>query len=290
MSSVPKKPAVSVIVPTRNERDNVCEVAERISLALNHVNDWELIFVDDSDDDTPARIRSIRDDLPIHLMHRPPGERAGGLGGAVVAGFSQAAGNILAVMDSDLQHPPELVATLAAAVRLGMADIVVASRFVPGASASGLAGWSRHLVAYVSRQAAHFAVPRSRGVRDPLSGFFALRADVVSGRQIHSDGFKVLLDILAQGAWTTALEIPFVMECRNAGSSKADIREGWKFGHQLLRFRLMSIHPQTTSRFEPWSKDSSQRIPSHIMTNTERAGVLDAGGMIEHSMYTASSN
>jgi glycosyltransferase involved in cell wall biosynthesis len=42
---------------------------------------WELIFVDDSDDETPDRIRSlIHDTSVVKLIHRLPGERQGGFG------------------------------------------------------------------------------------------------------------------------------------------------------------------------------------------------------------------
>lgn len=70
----------------------------------------------DSDDETPERIRALRSvDLPVVLMHRPTGQRRGGLSGAVVEGFSAALGEILVVMDGDLQHPPEVLPSLAVA-------------------------------------------------------------------------------------------------------------------------------------------------------------------------------
>ena len=227
-------------MPTRNEQGIVEELGVRTASALGRDLEWQLIFVDDSDDDTPTRIRLIQERMPVELVHPPPAERSGGLGGAVLYGFTVATGEILVVMDGDLQHPPELAAMLAAAVQLRLADVVIASRFVPGASAGGLSSDARRIVTSLTRRATHIAVPRSRGVRDPLSGFFAIRSNVVSSTEVRSHGFKVLLDVLAPGCWSTALEIPFVFGTRMSGTSKADLREGLRFAHQLLRPRVRS--------------------------------------------------
>src|SRR5688572_27155623 len=106
----------------------------------------EIIFVDDSVDETPDVIRDVAAlaDVPIRLIHRDEAE--GGLGGAVVVGYREAAADICLVMDADLQHPPEKVPELVARFNEGDVDVVVASRYVGGGSASGLADRSRVLV------------------------------------------------------------------------------------------------------------------------------------------------
>lgn len=68
---------------------------------------------------------------------------------------------------------------------------MIASRSVSGASPEGRSRLLRHLVTEAPRQAAHLAEPRSRRIRDPLSGFFALRPDVLATGPDRSDGFKV---------------------------------------------------------------------------------------------------
>ena len=104
---------VSVIVPTRNEAGNIRVLAERVAASLSGAGfNWEVIFVDDSDDDTPRRIEALEDALRVTLLHRPLGRRPGGLSGAVVEGFLHARGDVLVVMDGDLQHPPEAVPLL----------------------------------------------------------------------------------------------------------------------------------------------------------------------------------
>ena len=133
------------------ERSTQCRgVGPRLKRALLSSGlDWELVFVDDSDDSTCATIRQAMLANPeICLVHRVPGERQGGLGGAVSAGFEVASGEVVAVMDADLQHPPEVLAAVIAPVLSGEAGLVAGNRYAWAGGSSGLSGWSRHLVSW----------------------------------------------------------------------------------------------------------------------------------------------
>src|ERR1700704_3754875 len=111
-------PALSVIVPTRHEATNVVEFHQQVIQALGAGTDWELLFVNDSDDETPRVIESLcRDDPRVRLCHRSAEGREGGLGGAVTRGFTLMRGAVVVVMDADLQHPPKLIPDLHTAVR-----------------------------------------------------------------------------------------------------------------------------------------------------------------------------
>ena len=127
-----RAPALSVIVPTRNEVGNIEPFLARLQDALASI-DAEVLVVDDSDDATPELARQVaaRSALPIRVHARPPGQRPGGLGGAVHVGFSEALAPVCVVMDADLQHPPELLETLLGVSRTA-ADFVIASRYVDG--------------------------------------------------------------------------------------------------------------------------------------------------------------
>jgi dolichol-phosphate mannosyltransferase len=121
---------VSIIVPTRNEAGNVAELLRRIDQGAADLR-VETLFVDDSDDETPQRVLEAGAlvERPVRLLHRAPGDRADGLGGAVVKGLAAARAPWVVVMDGDLQHPPELVPQLLRAASQTQADIVVASRY-----------------------------------------------------------------------------------------------------------------------------------------------------------------
>ena len=107
------QPGLSVIVPTRNEAGNIEQLVSRLERAMPDVA-LEIVFVDDSDDETVAAIKATQEHARsrILLIHRPPGERTDGLGGAVVIGLANAGAPWACVMDADLQHPPELVPRL----------------------------------------------------------------------------------------------------------------------------------------------------------------------------------
>ena len=131
--------AVSLIVPTRNEAENISELVVRLDRLPAGVL-GEVIFVDDSDDDTPAAIAYLAGsvDFSVAVIHREPGLRTGGLSGAVVEGIRRARGSWLGVMDADLQHPPEVLADLFATGESAGADIVCATRNVHGGGRDGL--------------------------------------------------------------------------------------------------------------------------------------------------------
>ena len=108
----PQVPPTTVIVPTRNESGNVRELLRRLVPSLPTGS--EVLFVDDSDDDTVQVIEAAAVGLPVRVRvhHREVDDRADGLGGAVRAGLEGAGCEWCVVMDADLQHPPELVPQL----------------------------------------------------------------------------------------------------------------------------------------------------------------------------------
>lgn len=235
--------AVSVIVPTFNEAPNVAELVARVGAAVQgRRRDVEIIFVDDSTDDTPAVIAAVAAaaPVPVRLIHRAVPE--GRLGGAVVAGIRAATGPWCVVMDGDLQHPPELIPVLVARGESSGADVVVASRYCGDGSADGLAGGLRRLVSSGSTLVTKSMFPRRlRNCSDPMTGFFALRRESVDLTDLRPRGFKILLELLARQQ-LRVVEEPFVFGERHAGRSKAGIAEGMRFLVQLaaLRFGRMS--------------------------------------------------
>jgi glycosyltransferase involved in cell wall biosynthesis len=230
---------ITVIVPTKNEAPNVEPLASKLAGVLGtlHSGRWELLFVDDSDDSTPEAIAHLG--APVRMLHREAGDRRGGLGGAVKEGFVAAGGDVLAVMDGDLQHPPETLPVLVAPVIAGEADLAVGSRYGPSAGhVTGLAGPWRRAVSIACRWLVHMAVPRSRPVEDPLSGLFALDRRVVEGVALSPDGFKILLEVLARGRWQSVRNVHYAFGRRHAGSSKANVRVGLSFVRHLLKLAI----------------------------------------------------
>ncbi|MEZ3160288.1 glycosyltransferase family 2 protein [Microbacterium sp. BWT-B31] len=234
---------LSIVVPTFNEAPNVAEFVRRIADAVRGI-DAEILFVDDSTDATPDVVREVAATaaLPIRLIHRD--ERTGGLGGAVIEGFAAAAADTCLVIDADLQHPPEKIPELLARFERGDVDVVVASRYAGGGTATGLADRTRVLVSKASTGLTRSMFPiRLRDVSDPMTGFFLVDRRVVDSAALRPRGFKILLEILARRPLRVA-EVPFDFAARHSGESKASLRQGIHFVTQLtaLRFGKMSLY------------------------------------------------
>jgi dolichol-phosphate mannosyltransferase len=232
---------LSVIVPTFNEGPNVAELVRRTTDAMaGHV--VEVIFVDDSTDDTPDVIRAVAANatIPVRLIHRD--DPVGGLGGAVVEGIKAAASDRCVVMDGDLQHPPEVIADLLARAERGDVDVVVASRYIAGGTSDGLANAVRTAVSRASTLLTKAMFPKKlHNCSDPMTGFFLVDRRALEVETLQPRGFKILLEILARKQMRIA-EVPFSFAARFAGESKASFSQGMRFLLQLtmLRFGRMS--------------------------------------------------
>jgi dolichol-phosphate mannosyltransferase len=233
-------PRVSIVVPTLNEADNVEPLLEALACALR-AHDVEVLFVDDSVDATPERIVACasRSPLRVRLIHRPEGERVGGLAGAVAAGIDAAAGDSVCVIDADLQHPPGVVPLLIAEAERSGADVVVGTRYTTDGAASGF-GPVRHAVSTAATLSTRVLFPRRLArVHDPMSGLFLVRRSAVETHRLRPRGFKILLEILVRARRRLVVaEVPYTFGVRRAGQSKAGAQVGLGFVVQLVELRL----------------------------------------------------
>ena len=226
---------LSVVVPTRNERENIGPLIQRLEAALSNLP-CELIFVDDSDDETPWVIRGLRSSLPVRVIERQGEERRGGLATAAVTGIERARGEYVCVLDADLQHPPEQVVTLLRQAQRTGADMVVATRYGAGGHLDGLGGWARKAASYLCKWLAQaLLLDRVRTVSDPLGGFFLVRRSLIHGVALRPIGYRTALEILARARPAKVVEVPYELSPRQAGRSKASVRQGVTFLLHLLR-------------------------------------------------------
>src|ERR671923_58376 len=229
-------PLLSIVVPTKNERDNVGRLVERLEAVFPTVA-MEIIFVDASTDATPKAIETLaqRCRHDVVLLRQTSDRRRGGLGGAVVQGLRAARAPWVCVMDADLQHPPELIAALLEEAESRDLDLVVASRYCDGGSAGGL-GWARAMASRSTTGVARLLFPRRlRHVTDPMSGFFLVRRDAIQLDTLRPRGFKILLELLIRHPALRCAEVSFTFGERRAGRSKATIREGLRYLSLLVR-------------------------------------------------------
>jgi glycosyltransferase involved in cell wall biosynthesis len=230
---------ISLVIPTRNEAGNIEPLLMRLHQALKGIA-TEIVFVDDSTDETPEVIRELQQRFPleIRLIARPPERRKNGLGGAVVEGFQTARGAWVAVMDADLQHPPEVLPKMLYKAKTTDSDLVMGSRLAPDGDASSL-GFKRMFISQTLAWVTKIAFPkRLRKVTDPLTGFFLTRKSALKMDELRPDGFKILLEILVSHPELKVAEVPIHFGHRNAGESKASVKETIKFFRGLFRLRL----------------------------------------------------
>ncbi|RLF84624.1 glycosyltransferase family 2 protein [Thermococci archaeon] len=206
---------ISIIIPTYNERENLEELFERVSRALED-RDFEIIIVDDdSPDKTWEKAEILGKIYPVRVIRRT---KEKGLSSAVIRGFEEVNGDIIVVMDADLQHPPEVIPKLIEAIEHG-ADISIASRYVKGGKVENWYWW-RKIISKGAIMVGRVALPKIRDIKDPVSGFFALKKGVIAKTDLNPVGFKILLEILIKGQYERVVEVPFTFGLRRAGESK----------------------------------------------------------------------
>ena len=225
--------SVSVIVPTYNESGNIKRVIERCEEAMAGI-EYELIVVDDDSPDGTWRVaKQVGADLDRVSVIRRQNER--GLGTAILRGFGRATKDFYAVLDADLQHPPELIPELLNHAT-EYVDIVIGSRYRKGGYVEN---WPliRHIVSHGAIGLTKLCIEDARGLDDPLSGFFLLRHSVVDTESLEPRGYKILLEILVKCEYSHVIEVPYEFHERQNGSSKLTIDSCRQFLAHLATLR-----------------------------------------------------
>lgn len=231
----------SVIVPAYREAPNIEPLAQRLFAAASSAG-WflELIIVDDnSRDGTEEIVRSLATRHDVRLIVR---EEERGLSSAVLAGFREARHEKLAVMDADLQHPPEVIPLLLEKLDDPNCDFVIATRYASTGTIP--ADWpiGRRIASKLSTLAARPLAPLS----DPMSGCFALTRSTLN-RAVRLDplGYKIALELYVKCGCCRPCEVPMQFAARRAGESKAGISEGVRFLRHLTRLYRFKIFGKT---------------------------------------------
>ena len=236
---------ISIVIPTYKEADSIQETIRRSAASLSQSGEeYELIVVDDESSDGTAELaEKLSAEFPVRVLRRV-GRR--GLATAVIDGWNIARGDVLGVIDADLQHPPEILKSLAVALRGDNADVAVASRYVQGGGTSDW-NWMRRFISWGATHLAATVLPLTLSeVSDPMSGMFVVRATAIAGEQLSPLGYKILLEVLAKGHIQKIVEVPYQFEERTRGSSKLGPRQYGEYVAHLLRLAW------STGQFAAW--------------------------------------
>lgn len=219
---------LSLVVPTYNEKDNVEKLVEEIGKVLKKEK-YEIIFIDVSSDGTDKILdKIISKNKQVRYEHNL---KLKGISKQVIRGFEISKGDILAVMDADLQHPPYLLEPMLK--EMENADIVIPSRFIKGGSDGGL-NLYRKLVSFVARQIGKIYLPNLRKISDLSSGIFMFKKDILNEKiKLNPIGWKIMLEVLEKSNYKKIIEIPYKFQPRNSGSSKMNKKVMKEYIEQL---------------------------------------------------------
>lgn len=228
----------SLVIPTYNEGKNIQGIVRILSQVLDGTipGEYELIVVDDNSPDRTWEIaQELMSEYPQLQVMRRVEER--GLSTAVIRGWQAARGEVLGVIDADLQHPPELLLKLWGEIQRG-GDLAVASRHVEG---GGVSEWSaiRRFLSRGAQTLGLIILPEVIGrVSDPMSGYFMVRRSCIAGRTLSPLGYKILIEVIARGRVPWIGEVGYVFQERQEGESKVTSKQYVDYLRHLVRLRF----------------------------------------------------
>ena len=227
----------SLIVPTYNESKNLAKLVEILTRLLNDYfgDSYELMIVDDDSPDLTWQVGlELMPNYPQLRIMRRQGEK--GLSTAVIRGWQASQGEILGVIDGDLQHPPETLLNMLDEMAKG-ADLVVASRHVEGGGVSDW-GFIRRFLSRGAQMLGLMILPNVIGrVSDPMSGYFMVRRSAIANCPMNPLGYKILIEVLGRGNIGSVAEVGYVFQERQEGESKVTWRQYVDYILHLLRLR-----------------------------------------------------
>ncbi|MFA5269471.1 MAG: glycosyltransferase family 2 protein, partial [Methanoregula sp.] len=240
---------LTVIIPTFNEEANIRNIVMAVDAVFheNSLHGQILIVDDNSSDETISIVHELkRQKENVEILVR---EQDHGLSQSVADGFSHAFSDVFIVIDADFSHPPVLIPRMYDEIRKGY-DVVIGSRYMEG---GGIGKWplKRRVISLGATFLGRLLFP---DITDPVSGFFAIRKDVVEKAQLKPRGYKILLEVLGKGAWERDKEIPFEFVDREIGSSKLKIKTIIEYAQQVLDITLYSFLHHQSAAWREWKR------------------------------------
>ena len=243
---------MTAVIPTYNERENIGRVLDRCAEVLTaSMYEYELLVVDDDSPDRTWELveQAYADDKRVRVLRRAEDK---GLALSVAAGFQAARMDACVVIDGDLQHPPEKIPELLAALDRG-ADLAIGSRYVGKGTIENWS-WFRRQVSKGATAYARATIPTARRISDPMSGLFAVRCSVIEDVDLDPQGYKILLEILSKCEIDRIEEVAYAFRERDAGESKLTASQYQQFAEHALELsigeyaRLIGEQPQRAVR------------------------------------------
>ncbi len=234
---------LTVMMPAYNEERDLPGLLERIQAALGGWADYRVLIVDDGSRDRTAEIvREAGERMPVELIQHPTNL---GLGAAMRTGLRAAAGNegLVVTLDADNSQDPELIRAMVERLEQGF-DVVIASRFQPGAEEIGVPPY-RKLLSHLSSAGIRLLI-RYPGVRDYTCGFRVYRAETLrrlidrfGDGFLRENGFSCMLELLLnlRSLHVRVGEVPLVLryDLKEGASKMRVLRTMWRYVVTMVR-------------------------------------------------------
>ena len=230
------RPAISCVVPAYNEAANLPALLAELTAQLATLSErWELIVVDDgSVDATPLALRPWLTTAGVRYLRL---SRNFGKEAALTAGIARAAGDVVVLMDADLQHPPALLPRMLEAWAAG-ADMVCAAR-----ASRADESWAKRLGTAIFYR----LVNRGGAVQIPVDAgdFRLMDRRVVEALKSLPERNRFMKGLYAWVGFETVI-IPYMPAARLAGRSTFSMRS-------LAKLAFTGVTAFTNAPLRLWS-------------------------------------
>lgn len=223
----------SIIIPTYQEVKNIPELVKRIAQVDFGPRKFEVLLMDDNSQDGSVEIvEQLKTQYPwLNLIVR---HEEKSLSRAVIDGYKHAQYPILITMDADLSHPPEKIPQMLAALSEQNVDFVIGSRYVSNGKIDDVWPMRRKFFSWFAAMVARVLI--AANVKDPLSGFMAIRKDkCFGGAPLEPIGWKISLELIVKCHCKNVKEIPIDFSERLHGKSKLNTKVALNYFQHVRR-------------------------------------------------------
>lgn len=203
---------ISVVIPARNEAENIIGLVEDIDHALTPLGDFEIIVVDDASTDNSVAVLQARAKSMPHLRvlcH----DRSGGQSAAVHTGVRAARGAIVCTLDGDGQNPAEELPKLLAPI---LGDTTGRIGLVAGQRVDRQDTWSKKAASKFANGLRGWML--QDGTRDTGCGLKAFRRDAFLELPFFNHMHRYLPALFKRDGWQIA-HVDVSHRARGAGRS-----------------------------------------------------------------------
>ncbi len=223
---------LSVVIPVKDERDNVRPVADRVRDALRDTGPWELVFVDDgSTDGTFAALEAVAAaDARVKVVRL---RRNFGQSAATQAGLDASTGDVIATLDGDLQNDPADIPRMVAKLDEGY-DAVLGLRENRQ---------DKFLLRKLPSWCANWLIRKVLGVpfKDFGCALRVVRREFIDGLSLYGEMHRFITALLIQQGAKVA-QVPVRHHPRTAGQSKYNLTRTVRVVLDLMTVKFLASY------------------------------------------------